>query len=84
MEIKKNIESLINGIDEFSSKYITYNAKSLQKVLEKILNYVEHKEQECEKINQALNEIETYCKECNLKADFTACEILDIIDKIKK
>ena len=36
------------------------------------------------KYKQVLDEIENYCKECNLKADFTACEILDIIDKIKK
>lgn len=29
---------------------------------------------------QALDEIEDYCKECNLKADFTACDILQIIE----
>lgn len=45
---------------------------------------LKRKEQECTKMKQALDEIEDYCKECNLKADFTACEILDIIDKIKK
>lgn len=45
---------------------------------------LKRKEQEYTKIKQALDEIEDYCKECNLKADFTACEILDIIDKIKK
>ena len=42
------------------------------------------KEEECGKYEQVLDEIGNYCKECNLKADFTACEILDIIDKIKK
>lgn len=31
-----------------------------------------------------LDEIENYCKECNLKADLTACDILDIINKTKE
>lgn len=33
---------------------------------------------------QALDEIENYCKECNLKADFTACDILNIINKVEE
>lgn len=38
---------------------------------------------ELSKYKQALDEIENYCKECNLKADSTACEVLDIIHKAK-
>lgn len=29
-----------------------------------------------------INEIEECCRQCNLKWDFTACDILNIIDKI--
>lgn len=35
-----------------------------------------------EKYKQALEEVEKYCNECNLKADYTACEILTIIDEV--
>lgn len=31
-----------------------------------------------------LDEVESYCRGCNLKADFTACDILDIIHKVKE
>lgn len=34
------------------------------------------------KYKQALEEISRYCEEQNLKADYTACEILTIIDKV--
>lgn len=51
MEVEKLIEALIEGIDNLGSIYIRYNAKSLRKVLEKILNYIKHKEQECEELN---------------------------------
>lgn len=30
---------------------------------------------------QTLMEIEEYCKDCNLKYDYTACAVLHIIDK---
>lgn len=32
---------------------------------------------------QKLKRIEKYCEEQNLKADYTACEILQIIDEVK-
>lgn len=35
------------------------------------------------KYKQALDEIEKYCKECNLKFDYTACDILGFINKLK-
>lgn len=35
------------------------------------------------KLQNKLDEIEIYCKQCNLKADFTACDILSIINEIK-
>lgn len=35
-------------------------------------------------LKKALDEIEKYCEECNLKYDDTACEILGIISKIRE
>lgn len=35
------------------------------------------------KLQNKLDEIEIYCKNCNLKADFTACDILNIINETK-
>lgn len=82
-DVKKNIEDLLEGIDEFDSKYITYSAEVHRKVLGGILDYIKRKGQECEKLNQALDEIEKYCKECNLKFDYTACAILGFINEAR-
>lgn len=55
------------------------------------------KTQECEELKKAnihidnnrmvksnkLKKIEEYCREQNLKADYTACEILQIIDEVE-
>lgn len=35
------------------------------------------------KHKQALDAIEEYCRQCNLKWDFTACVVLNIINKIR-
>ena len=51
--------------------------KSLQQELRE-------KTAECEELKQALDVIEEYCKEQNLKADWTALEILDIIQSVKE
>lgn len=40
-------------------------------------------EEEIDRYCKALEEIEEYCKEQNLKYDTTACIILDIINKVK-
>ena len=34
-----------------------------------------------DKAIQTLMEIEEYCKDCNLKTDYTACVVLHIIDR---
>ena len=46
-------------------------------------SFLDSKE-ECERYRKALDEIEKYCIDQNLKYDYTACEILDIIDKAKE
>lgn len=52
-------------------------------VISNLMEEIKAMEQECKKsktYKQALDDIENYCKECNLKADFTACDILQIIE----
>lgn len=49
-----------------------------------IFDYISGILKESNKYKQALDEIEKYCKECNLKADFTACDILGFINKLKE
>lgn len=58
---------------------------------------LKRKEQECNELKKAnihidnnrmvksnkLKKIEEYCREQNLKADYTACEILEIIDEVE-
>lgn len=34
------------------------------------------------KYKQALEEVAKYCNKCNLKADYTACEVLKIINEV--
>lgn len=75
-DIIRKIEDLIEGIDEFNEKYVTYNARVLRIVLAETIDYIKQKD-------RALDKIEEYCKECNLKADFTACDILGFINKAK-
>ena len=75
-DIIRKIEDLIEGIDEFNEKYVTYNARVLRIVLVETIDYIKQKD-------RALDKIEEYCKECNLKADFTACDILGFINIVK-
>lgn len=37
-----------------------------------------------ERAQQRLEEVSEYCRNCNLKADLTACEILDIVGSEKQ
>lgn len=47
--IKSRLKLLINNIDEFDSKFVTYKAESMKELLENTLEYIKAKEQECEK-----------------------------------
>lgn len=96
-DVKKNIKDLLEGIDEFDSKYITYSAEVHRKVLGEILDYIKRKEQECDKYKSALDEIEKIANK-QRKFDLTGktpltpvinevggdfIDILDIIDKVQ-
>lgn len=52
-DIKSMIELIISNIDEFDSKFVTYKAASIKRLLEDTLEYIKAKE-------QALDEIEKY------------------------
>lgn len=86
--VKKDIIGLIEGIVEFNSRYVTYNARVLRRILEKTLNYIE-------RLEQATREIESLCKNeacspCKELEENNHCDechnkiILDIIKKAKE
>ena len=81
---KKEIktEELINQM-EADYQYYTQELKTLRDI-------ISNKEKRnaalfltSGRYRKALDEIEEYCKEQNLKYDMTACMILDIIHKVK-
>lgn len=94
MTDKKEIKKYCSGIDCLTcgeaEPCIYRIANELQEQLkrreqeyEELKKQIKNKEQEINKYKQALDEIEKYCKECNLKADFTACDILGFINIVK-
>lgn len=46
--IKSRLKLLINNIDEFDSKFVTYKAKTIKALLQSTLQFIKAKEQECE------------------------------------
>lgn len=63
MECKKDIRNLIEGIDEFKEKYVTYRTKTLRTILVKTLSYIKRKEQECEELKKEKEETAMRWKE---------------------
>ncbi len=55
--IKSRLKLLINNIDEFDSKFVTYKAESMKSLLKDTLEYINNKEQECEELRGRLNTI---------------------------
>lgn len=50
--IKSRLKLLINNIDEFDSKFVTYKAESMKSLLKDTLEYINNKEQECEELQE--------------------------------
>lgn len=74
---KKNIENLINNIDEFNAKYITYRTSILRTILIEALDYIKLKE-------QAFDEIERYrIAEINDEDEEENDTISTIINEVK-
>lgn len=49
--IKLMLQVLIDNIDEFGSKFVTYKTDSMKDLLENTLEYIKNKEQECEELH---------------------------------
>ena len=52
INIKSRIKLLINNIDEFDYKFVTYKAESMKSLLKDALEYINNKEQECEELQE--------------------------------
>lgn len=92
-DIKPRIELLTANIDEFDTKFVTYKADSMKQLLQNTLEFIKDKQQECEKYEQALNEIEEMAKYNNFLVRDPFCgtgyrdlsgQILSIINKVKR
>lgn len=57
MECKKDIENLIEDIDEFKEKYVTYRTKTLRTILVKTLDHIKRKEQENDELKEKVKEL---------------------------
>lgn len=53
--IKSMIKLIISNIDEFDSKFVTYKADSIKRLLEDTLEYIKAKEQEVEELKEQLS-----------------------------
>lgn len=69
-DIKPMIELIISNIDEFSSKFVTYKAESMKLLLQNTLEYIEQKEEECERLKewQEANQPTGICETCTAKS----------------
>lgn len=71
------IKLIISNIDEFDSKFVTYKADSMKRLLEDTLEYIKAKE-------QALDEIEKYLDAQQKYFDGEDYHnLLEIINKVK-
>ena len=51
-DIKSMIELIISNIDAFDYEFITYKADSMKQLLQNTLEYIEQKEEECERLKE--------------------------------
>ena len=50
--IKSKLKLLIDNIDKFDHKFVTYKAESMKSLLKDTLEYINNKEQECEELQE--------------------------------
>lgn len=53
-DIKSMIELIISNIDEFGYEFVTYKADSMKQLLQNTLEYIEQKEEECERLKEKI------------------------------
>lgn len=63
--IKLRIELLINNIDEFDSKFVTYKAELIKTLLQSTLQFIKDQEQECEELKEKNQHLISTC--CHFK-----------------
>lgn len=80
IKIKSMIKSRIANIDELGSNFVRYKAKSIKKLLEKILGYIENKEQECKILKEKL----ICCRRSIKGISIKSTEICKILEKYKQ
>lgn len=51
-KIKSRLKLLIDNIDQFGHKFVTYKAESMKSLLKDTLEYINNKEQECEELQE--------------------------------
>lgn len=79
-KIKSMIKSRIANIKELGSNFVRYKAKSIKKLLENILEYIENKEQECKNLKEELRYRRRSIKDISIKST----EICKILEKYKQ
>lgn len=88
-DIKLMLQVLIDNIDEFGSKFVTYKADSMKDLLENTLEYIKNKEQEHEELKKQLNQakylsggvLRLYSEHQNIKYKQALDEIEKLIPK---
>lgn len=82
-DIIRKIEDLIEGIDEFNEKYVTYNAKVLRIVLVETIDYIKQKDRALDTIERYVRDNSDFDKSDKLTSNTGAYDILEIINKSK-
>ena len=80
--LKEDEKSLLNVIDHLQKTKNEWEEKYND--LGQDFDQLQAKERECYKYKQTLDIIEEYCMQCNLRWDFTAQIVLNIINKTKE
>lgn len=81
--LKDDIEGLKRNLldkENRSARYYLITSHREWNEMYKKIDYQRNKKEQAEK---KLKRIEEYCKEQNLKADYTACEVLQIVDEVE-
>lgn len=91
-EVDTFFNTPIEGWDNDPCKVCTYKqnyqakeqeCEELKKATVTLAEGLNFQQKRADKLEQALDEIENYCDEQNLKYDTTACDILGIINRLK-
>lgn len=80
--IKTRLKLLIDNIEESESKFVTYTADSMERLLEDTLEYIKKEEQVLDEIEYYINN-QGINNKWNMRIQRFRMDILDIISKAK-